>query len=232
MNKKLKTMICGSLLVACASSASAGLISDYTLDTSTNVVTDSANGIEWLQWSVTDSVSINSALDTYSPDGWALATTTQIAGLFNTFDLAYGTFLWDEDPVTSQFALFPSDGAVESADDRELQFIALFGNTASDDGPAFVNAQQSSAYFADENFPGSYGSAFVKDDAFDPFLNFYDDSFSSLTSFFVDPDSEFTDYGIALVRDSNVATVSEPSTIALLSLGFAGLLFARRKQTS
>jgi hypothetical protein len=79
------------LLLGLAHNANAGLISaGYTLDAGSNIVT--GGGLEWLQWDETKGHSIDSALSSYSGDGWRLASNIEVANLFNNagFGGVYG----------------------------------------------------------------------------------------------------------------------------------------------
>ena len=57
----------------------------YSRENSSNVVT--GGGLEWLQWTVTKGMTIDSALKQYTAQGWRLANNEQMATLFNTFSV-------------------------------------------------------------------------------------------------------------------------------------------------
>jgi len=67
------------------SSANATLITkrNFTLDTDTNLI--SGNGLYWKRWDQTVDLSIDEALNLYSSDGWRLASSNEMVGLFNVF---------------------------------------------------------------------------------------------------------------------------------------------------
>lgn len=217
-----------SILLACGCavslSAQAGLITDYSLDETTNIVTDSRNNLEWLQWDVTRGMSINSALSVYTAEGWQLATNAQMAELFNAFDLSYGEFTWDDDENTIQYHSHDSDGPVEAVDDREKLFVGLFGNTWLELTDTISDYEYSSALFGtDMDNDGLYNDARVYDDYRknngDYFRNFsqMDNDFGFTRN------SEPYRKGVALVRSDATIDVPEPSSIALFAMVLTGL---------
>ncbi|WP_448550875.1 PEP-CTERM sorting domain-containing protein [Thalassotalea montiporae] len=204
----------------------AGLISDYSLDSDTNIVTDSGNNLEWLQWSETRRMSIDDALAAYASDGWQLASGAQMADLFNAFDLSYGEFDWQDGKSESYTS--PADGSVESADDRELILVSLFGDTFNRGG-----WQYSGALFGDES-NNIFGWAAVYDDWYiptpDPIPSPYNPGSSSL--FFDNrPNSVVRNgLGVALVRSTESTAVPEPAPIVLVAFGLIALVCKRRSK--
>lgn len=225
MKRSIQLALSAFLLTT--SSAQAGLISDYSLNEATNIVTDSTTGLEWLRWTETHSMSIDDALDIYGAQGWEVATNEQAANLFNDFDLAYGEFLWDAHEETAQVADVYSGVAVELPVDRELRFIELFGHYEHSDG-----TWASALFGTDKNNNGlvnlmSVNSGYAISDT--EFFGFN----------FMDPDlfsgsEPMGGAGVALVRsleadgdnnnnDGDFISVSEPVTGALLGLALAGM---------
>lgn len=215
--------------------AQAGLIEDYVLNEDTNIVIDKANSIEWLQWDQTTGMSINEALAVYSSQGWTLATNSQMAELFNTFNLSYGQFIWTDEENAQQEYTGPTDGiALEDwVNDPELQFVNLFADTAvtwPNEGTCGASdcLQMSAAYFGSDNDnDGQYKLARVYDDVQFDEGNGYEDwgSLAEMSADFIDIDTD-TAYsrGVALVRAVNVP---EPASAAFLILAAVALL-ARR----
>lgn len=210
-----------------SSTSYAGLISDYSLDSNTNIVTDSGNNLEWLQWSVTDGMSIDQALSNYANDGWQLASTDQMSDLFNTFDFSYGQFTWGEGGEVDQYHNSGSDGRTEAADDRELMFVSLFGNTylefhgSNENGRAL---QYAGALFGFSGGDDYYKIAFVRDD-FDFGLGL-DQDYNGATAvnyreFLTDGFRE--NLGVALVRSTEPTAVPEPASIAIFLFGLVAL---------
>ena len=213
----------------------AGLISDYSLDSDSNIVTDSGNNLEWLQWSVTDGMSIDQALSTYANDGWQLASTAQMSDLFNTFDFSYGRFTWGEGDEVDQYHNSGSDGITEAADDRELMFVSLFGNTYlefhdnNDNGFAMQYAGALFGFSGDDDY---YKIAFVRDD-FDFGLGFAQDYSGATAVNYREllPSGFREDLGVALVRSTESTAVPEPAPIVLVAFGVIVLACTRRSKT-
>ena len=228
--KRIKALLLSACITAPAI-LNAGVISDYTLDTNTNIVTDTANNLEWLQWSVTVGMSINDALSTYLGDGWGLASNLQMAELFMSYYYnAERPLFFDGDETVSQRYSTGSDGAIENVDDIELLFVSMFGNTDSD-----PLKQRSSAYYgSDLNSDGLYNRATIYDDNVEggPSGTLYREGFARLSRASVSRDKVSSNTGIALVRDARTVAVREPSTLALFCLGLFGLGAARRTKKS
>jgi hypothetical protein len=229
-----------SLAVAIMASqhAAAGIISDYTLDTNTNIVTDSASGIEWLQWTETDGLSIDAALAAHAAAGWAIATNTQMAYLFNSFDLAYGTFSWS-DGETAQHDYSPPDGPIEAPGDRELVFVSLFGDTYTEwetsACPGHDCLQYASAAFgSDVDGDALYQVATAYDD-YEDGISWMKQRHAGIATFSYDDYTRTVadeSRGVALTRSATqFNAVPEPSTLALFALALMGM-GARRYRKS
>lgn len=224
MKSSIKQFALGVAISLLSPLSYAGLISDYSLDSDTNIVTDSRNNLEWLQWSVTRGQSLDQALAEYVSQGWELASSEQMTGLFNTFDLSYGEFVWQDGESNSYDS--PQDGDTENADDREIAFVSLFGDTAGLHG-----WQYSGALFGFGDNDNTYNWALVSDDwgigssRFSPYQEgenrlAFNSNFSGVVR---------SQLGVAFVRSSDASAVSEPSTFALFGLALAGVALRRRK---
>ena len=235
--KFLQTAVAGLMFSVCGF-ANATLITHngYTLDTDTKIV---SNGVvEWLQWNQTTGMSINEALSAFSGEDWQLATNSQMAELFNAFDLSYGKFIWTNEENLSQTYDGPTDGiAIEDwINDRELKFVSLFADTAEawpNEGTcgAADCLQMSAAYFGSDNDnDGQYKVARVYDDLqFNDGSGYQDlGSLAEMSNDIIDLNTD-TAYsrGVALVR---VVNVPEPQSLAIFALGIMGLSIRRFKK--
>jgi hypothetical protein len=234
MKKFLILPILGLFLVSNA--AYSALISGYYLDSSSNIVVDSANDLEWLQWSETAGMSIEDALAMYSGDGFFLATNSMMADLFTSFDLAYGAFIWDSNENTNQTYSDPSDGETESLLDRERVFVSLFGDTfsafAGDSGSFSPNdLEYTSAFFGDDaDGDGLFNFAFVYDDYVrdSDVLDIVEwRNRTRLANDTITIDDTSIRAGVALVRVTQ--QVSAPQTLLLLSLSLLCIMTLRRR---
>ena len=225
-----------TLLLLPSLSANAGLISDYSLDSETNIVTDSSNNLEWLQWSQTRGMSLDAALTQYASQGWELASGEQMARLFNTFGLSYGNFVWQDGESNRHDS--PVNDKNEEAEyyndlgelilDPEIIFVSLFGDTIGRDGWQYSGAQ-----FGFGNDDNTYHWALVSDDwgyadpdgqsnSFSPGENYlqFNSRFNGVRR---------SDLGVAFVRSTESTEVPEPSALALFGLALAGMAVRRRK---
>ncbi|REL25597.1 hypothetical protein DXX93_02885 [Thalassotalea euphylliae] len=212
------TLLSLTLLGLCSPKSYAGLISDYSLDSDANIVTDSGNNLEWLQWSQTRRMSIDDALAAYASDGWQLASGMQMAELFNTFDFSYGSFVWQDGQRNSYFS--PADGSIESEDDRELVFVSLFGDTLNRSG-----WQYSGALFDYGTINNNYDWAYVSDDwgNRDDIPSPYNPGTNALQFDRLATSLVRNGLGVALVRTTESTPVPEPSSTAILLLGLVAL---------
>lgn len=209
----------------------------YVLDTNTNVVTDAASGKEWLQWTKTRGMSIAQAElygTSYAGGGWRIASNADMAALFNDF---FPTEAWDATENSSQ----GNAGSAVYGDgvDLSYEFGQVFGWTnytanrrwdGFDGSAVYDGLSQTSAMFGDDQDGDGYYNAAIVTTEFSIRGNnqFYADHALIRTDLYND-NASYGARGVALIRDLPVANVSEPSTLALLGLGLAGLGVVRRK---
>jgi hypothetical protein len=229
-------LVVASVCLAVSSLANAELVThnNYTLDTSTHIVTHT-DGTEWLQWDETEGRSILEAMSDYASDGWVLAGNTQMNALFADFGWTVGA---DENTGYGQSSSFTSN-VDDSAMDK---FIELFGVTFSVSGgdplvwggvfgDGIASLRLTSATFGNDlDNDDRYNNASVMSDyTFDS--QWYDDKMS-LRADTPDgdrPTSKSEGTGIALVR---VTSVSEPASLAIFALGMMGFTSRRFKKPS
>jgi len=211
------------------------------LDCQYNIVTGA--GLEWLKWDVTKGMSIVSALDVYAQKGWALATSNQMAGLFNTF--MFGKSDWSGSSTTVQQQWLPWN---QTEDSVHNIFFALFGIT--DNSPSIVCTAAPSvcsdwnttydpkhlarAYYGPHSpASGLYSLATISDDVTikDPnsTLSSQWDHVAELYNDILSNSSSNPYYGVALVRSVPSQSVSLSGTFGLFALGLTALALRRRK---
>lgn len=216
-----------------AFSANAAMISfnGYTLDEDKKIV--SGNGLDWIQWSLTDDLSVAAALSQFANyDGgkWVLASNSQMAALFNSFGFAADGF-WDDQENTSQTIFSRYDGSEALSTDIEKQFVRLFGNTFENyhgNVDSTDPLDYSAAIFGtDGDFDGMYNWARVNDDyVYGP----NGSERRGQTSLFLDSISfgeENTIRGVALVR---VSSVSAPTSQLLFFFIASAAMILRVRQ--
>lgn len=121
MVRKIITLIC--LTFTLSTHAASISYYGYTLDTETNIVT--GGGLRWLQWDETTGQSVTQALATHGSSGWRLATSSEMATLFNAFDFR---ITFEGDDSITQTVSFLEPYQSEGVADR---FIQLFGASIS-----------------------------------------------------------------------------------------------------
>ena len=228
-NTRIKTsylmMLLASLFVSSNVNASILTINDYTLNTDTNIV--SKGQLQWLQWDQTVGLSIDHAL--LLNDGWQLATTSNVASLFNDF---FGASSWStNENQESTFGLEASEN-----DQAFKDFVALFGFTArSYDSSAttfFDHYYGVNALFGDDLDMDGY---FQKASARDAYLynhsgeEFAVGAYASMTGDEYTKDYSNAYSGVALVRANNPNVVPEPSGIFIILLGLIYFAFLNPK---
>lgn len=228
--KIIKLIFCLTVLLA-SSLANSAIITNangtYSHDTNTDIVV--GNGLQWLQWDRTIGMTWNDAnaiLDTIEGGGWAIATNVQMASLFNSFDFG---ITFDSDENTRQEANTGFELGSEVGDD--LAFLNMFGDTGLTTIDCFECAEGgfhvSAALFGqDIDGDGLINRAFVYDDYYEYWTGYPVPGKASIDYDFQPKDYQIEYAGVALVR----AAVPEPSTIALMAIGLAGLSIARRRR--
>lgn len=206
----------GIVVVALSTTANAGMISDYLLDG--DIVTDSANHLEWLQWDQTVGMSVNDALKAYQQDGWALASNDQVVELFNTF------FRLDLPQYNSLFEFTNEENnkqRVLASHSSATQFMGLFGQTFTSN----AGVRSGAIFGLDTDLDGLYNdsSVFTSPNIAGSFEAQLAEPANATT------DQKFQSLGIALVRK---VQVPEPGSIALFALGLLGLSARRLRKTS
>jgi hypothetical protein len=187
---------------------SVSTLANATLIDNGDYTTDTESGLDWLDWTLTKNKTQAEALAQFSGAGWRIATGIEARGLLNDF---FGTDFhgpqeyYDTSSVLDYTVLFP-------------QFIGLFGATtdptpvnsfgtfARIDGHSLFGAQNRLVYFPNTAFPYGY----------------HPNNPSGYLS------RRYDWMGVALVK---AAAVSEPAIITIFALGFAGIGFARRRQS-
>jgi hypothetical protein len=232
------TLLAAGLSLSVNANAASLTHNGYTLDTETNIVT--GGGLQWLQWDVTDGMSINQALGTFS--GWTLASNIQMTGLLTAFSEG---FTFTDSEIASQSTNISYQNALDfqalfgltnsqyerwgrdyGNTSRRYTTQVMFGNDADGDGlynTADVVARHST--YSDRNCNG-WGSCTTT----------YRDYYSASLSISKPRDWSDADFangvtGVALVRDMNVSAVPIPAAAFLFApalLGFLGLRHKRR----
>lgn len=219
-----KTLALVSLFISCLS-ANAAVVSHYgySLDTDTNIVT--GGGLEWMQWDETIGMSINSALAAHGTEGWRLASNVEMASLFNAFDFG---LVFDSDENTYQ-SIFT--GWHVSGSQVTNHFVEIFGDTNADSGFLGVGATEprvwSYAMFGlDIDIDSQYNLAKVGDDWNRPFNEYQNEGYAALIPDIMIATQSTPEWGIALVRTSDVPL---PAAAYLFLVALTGLIGLKRR---
>lgn len=237
-----KKILLATCLLVTSMASQAALISHYGYerDSTSNIV--KGGGLEWLMWDVTKGLSINSALDKYADAGWSLATSSQMAALFNSFN--FGKSDWADNGTTGVESWVPWAAGEDSPHNR---FHSLFGITVlnqnictpTDDTECYLasdNLVYTNAWFAKvDGRLGGGNLAVVNDDStfvggkndelYGEWMYAYIDYRNDIPYDYVGPG-----VGVALVRSSlpNPSPVNTPASFSVLVLGLLVLGFHRR----
>jgi hypothetical protein len=224
MRFRILVIMIASVCLPFSSLNNAALIThnNYTLNTDTNIVTNT-DGTEWLQWDVTEGMSIVSALGQHASEGWVLAGNEDMASLFTDFGFFSGTA---EGSSYTSYTPY-----VDGTDNSEQDFfIQLFGyteaNTAAYYGLGIDAYIQSKAlYGSDMNGDSQYNLADVSSDFTSSGNTVVARSAMFGASYL--SGSIYSGVGVAMIRTSKV---SAPPVVAIFALGLMGLGFRRLKK--
>lgn len=231
------TKILPAIVVAaslCAPQTHASLVElGYSLNNTSNIVTDSNRNLEWLQWDMTTGMSIEEGLAIYSQDGWELASNTQMAHLMNDANLNSSEtgVSFDSNESTGQKISSEHVNTVSSA-----EFIYMFGDTFTSAGYSCCGESDavefSRAVFGDENSNDWFNTATVIG-SYQSFDGTSSNGYAEMkaeSSNYTSTNSHST-YGLALVRSASVSPVPVPASLPMLGLALLGFgLFRSRRQ--
>lgn len=192
------------LALTLSSAASATIIDNGSYTT--------VNGIDWLDLSSTKAMSVDMALTANS--GWRVATKAEFQAMFAEFEVADDGKFFDTVSVSESRDTFWgfTEHVLVNNPLRQNVFADHFGWTY-DVGDYF---DLSYGFYADG---GGYGIGGVYQE--DALARTYEGEFNRVFD-----DLGHQNAGIFMVR---AAPVPEPSIIALITLGLAGIGMARRK---
>lgn len=189
------------------SRAHATLISHngYTLNTNTNIISD-GRGSEWLQWTVTQNMSVNDALEIYQTEGWNIASGEQVADLFNQFKFNY-PYVWIADENAEQYFNSTLENEEALSTSPSVLFVELFGETRPNGNMAFYGLDEDNDGYINVAYAG-WGTNWLGDIQYSGGMDY--DGFENTT------DDAWGYYGVALVRSSTFVEVSSPSSLLLI----------------
>ena len=188
---------------------------------------DNISGLQWLDLSLTDDYSIQSALDTYT--GWRFANKAEFQFMFGQYEVSGDNLVVDQ-----SCNLVSDDGALAVCEQfganvfTDSLFSRQFGLTENSGGP-LVDRDYSLGFYADG---GAYRLGGIQAVDYRYSTEVAKDTIRAFYNYSINYDHgplfHLADVGQFLVRS---AVVSEPSIIALFALGIVGIGFARRRRS-
>lgn len=194
-----KILVLASLTFSLSANAADITYNNYTLDMEANVVT--GGGLDWLQWDVTDRLTIEEALNLHGGEGWGLASNSDMAKLFNDFNFGH-TF--DSDENTQEYHITGTSDAPSPITEADVQFVALFGSTFHSGSLPDPLLWTGAIFGQDSDGDGYYNRAYVQDDWTHGTEDGYYQGIASIDSDFIERDVSYDFLGVALVRPSAV----------------------------
>ncbi|MDG1751217.1 MAG: PEP-CTERM sorting domain-containing protein [Thalassotalea sp.] len=218
MNNKTLSLVSLVVLISCfINNARAGLIQSDYLELGDNLaVYDEATNLTWLDLSVTDATPFEQAIIPHRDNGFGYATANQVVQLFSKF---FGNSL-----------VFSSQGYSTGNTLSSQTFFTLFGGTS---------ASSSWGFFFDDNNKFSLagvtlgGGKLYSPDFPANYSRYYESGNSGVGTYLVKEGRITIKEPVAaafaprnlLPVAAPVATVPEPTSIAILALGGVGLIF-------
>lgn len=181
------------------------------------------DGLDWLDLSLTDGMTLNEALIAYS--GYQVASAEQYASMWAQFDTVGDSTIFgvDASSYSNSTGLGYETFRSYNSNWAGNQFFDLFGITHSQFGSAFTSHAKG-LYYNGTNYQmgGLTLWDYYQTYETDVLYTLYDYSYNYDFSI----RSRYQDRGFFLVRNS--VDVAEPSMVALLIAGLAGAGVARR----
>lgn len=212
-----RALIAGLCLSASAlANAAPVTLGSLERNADSTVITDTATGLQWLQWSETVGMSSDEALENYSAEGWRLAKWDEMNGLFSPFGFAFDRTVNDT-KHTIPFTL------EDSADEFAIAFADVFGRTRDGTSSEVESTHAERVTSAIYDHDGLIGYAVAHDDFKIPNWNSNSEK-DQWIGMGTSGSSQYPFSGVALVRSE----VSTPGSLALF--GLAGLILAARRR--
>jgi len=203
------------LLTGSIRTASASLISEDSAFGLHTITRDTNTGLEWVDLTLTQGQSINQVLAQLGPGqhfaGFHFASEPEVAQLF--LDGGLSSFPLGSSPTS------PGDLAAAQ------NLVSLLGETAT-----VLQPDGTTVHFTQGFAPGTVPGVGPGDTYFVAWQSNNTASAHFVNVDFANLDDTFSNVGTFLVRDS-ISGVAEPSTWAMLLIGFAGIgltLYRRR----